>query len=223
MSPLKRLFGAFRKKVERSESEVPLSTYEWAVAGLGNPGREFEGSRHNAGYAVVDRIADANGARFAKRRFAGVTTEVTLGGHRVILVKPQTYYNLSGDCVSALLAYFKISVSKLIVVHDEIDLPVGVVRVKSGGGDAGNRGIKSLIASLGTANFVRIRIGTGKPDDKTQGRDYVIEPMTERQRVEFDREIEAATEALAAVICEGVAPAMNRFNQRPQSDEQPRD
>ena len=163
MAAIKRLFGNFRSsRAKKSDSEA-RSKIEWVVAGLGNPGEEYSRSRHNLGFMTVDRIAKTKGVELGRRRFKGVTAELTLAEKPAILVKPQTFYNLSGECVSDLLGYFKIVPQQLIVVHDELDLEAGRLRIKQGGGDAGNRGVRSIAESLGTTDFIRVRIGIGRP------------------------------------------------------------
>ncbi|MGA8569134.1 MAG: aminoacyl-tRNA hydrolase, partial [Candidatus Binataceae bacterium] len=172
MGRLGQMFSRFRSARAGSESppEKPeeLREMRWVVAGLGNPGEQYHRSGHNIGFTVIDRLAEKCGARLDRRKFKGIFGEARIGSDRtgsdsVILLKPQTYYNLSGECVAALLGYYKIPAERLIVVHDEIDLEPRQLRLKRGGGDAGNRGVRSIAAALGTPEFVRVRVGIGRP------------------------------------------------------------
>jgi peptidyl-tRNA hydrolase, PTH1 family len=226
MAAIKRLFGSFRSsRGKKSESE-PRSSIQWVVAGLGNPGEEYSRSRHNLGFMTVDRIAKAKGVELGRRRFKGITGEITLAERPAILVKPQTFYNLSGECISDLLGYFKIAPQQLIVLHDELDLEAGRLRIKQGGGDAGNRGVRSIAESLGTADFIRVRIGIGRPEGfevemepgrqpKTEeNKDYLLRPMTAAERQTFAPILERAANAVEAIAEHGLNAAMNRYNQR---------
>ncbi len=219
MAALKRLFGAFRssRETKKSESEA-RSSIEWVVAGLGNPGDEYARSRHNAGFMTIDRIAKKNGVALSKRKFKGLIADVTIAGRPAILVKPQTFYNLSGECVADLLGYFKISPSRLIVVHDELDIEAGRLLIKQGGGDAGNRGVGSIAEALGATDFIRVRIGIGRPsdpgEDKEGNKDYLLRPMTSAERQTLEANLDRAASAVEALAESGLERAMNRYNQR---------
>jgi peptidyl-tRNA hydrolase, PTH1 family len=226
MAAIKRLFGNFRSSRARKSDSEARSKIEWVVAGLGNPGEEYSRSRHNLGFMTVDRIAKTKGAELGRRRFKGVTAEITLAEKPAILVKPQTFYNLSGECVSDLLGYFKIAPQQLIVVHDELDLEAGRLRIKQGGGDAGNRGVRSIAESLGTTDFIRVRIGIGRPAGFTvemepgrqpkteENKDYLLRPMTAVERQALAPILERAASAVEAIAERGLEAAMNRYNQR---------
>ena len=219
MAALKRLFGSFRssRETKKSESEA-RSSIEWVVAGLGNPGDEYARSRHNAGFMTIDRIAKKNGVALSKRKFKGLIADVTIAGRPAILVKPQTFYNLSGECVADLLGYFKISPNRLIVVHDELDIEAGRLLIKQGGGDAGNRGVRSIAEALGTTDFIRVRIGIGRPsdpgEDKEGNKDYLLRPMTRAERQTLEANLDRAASAVEALAESGLERAMNRYNQR---------
>jgi PTH1 family peptidyl-tRNA hydrolase len=178
MGRLGQMFSRFRSARAGSESllEKPeeLREMRWVVAGLGNPGEQYHRSGHNIGFSVIDHLAEKCGARLDRRKFKGILGEATIGADNAILVKPQTYYNLSGECVAAILGYYKIPAVRLIVVHDEIDLEPRQLRLKRGGGDAGNRGIRSVAEALATTDFVRVRIGIGRPAEGQQAADYVL-------------------------------------------------
>lgn len=215
MAALKRLFGNFRKTRSSAKTEAEsTASIQWVVAGLGNPGEQYARSRHNAGFMTIDRIAKANGVELNKRRFKGVTAEVTLGGQSAMLVKPQTFYNLSGECIADLLGYFKIPAERLIVVHDELDIEAGRLRLKRGGSDAGNRGVRSVAEALTTPDFIRIRIGLGRPPGDEQSKDYLLRPLTALERQSFASSLDRATSAVVEIIENGLERAMNRYNQR---------
>ncbi|HVN64811.1 MAG TPA: aminoacyl-tRNA hydrolase [Candidatus Binataceae bacterium] len=216
MSAIRRLFGNFRSPGARPEKPetADRSTLEWAIVGLGNPGEEYAHSRHNSGFMVIDRIAKENSAGPPRKKFKGLAAEAEIAGRAVILVKPQTYYNASGECVAALLGYFKVVPQRLIVVHDELDLEAGRLRIKCGGGDAGNRGVRSIAQSLGTAEFIRVRVGIGRPGAAEDAKERVLKTMTRAQMQEFDAALDRAADAVKSVIADGLERAMNRYNQR---------
>jgi PTH1 family peptidyl-tRNA hydrolase len=226
MAAIKRLFGSFRSSRGKKSDSESHSSIQWVVAGLGNPGEEYSRSRHNSGFMTIDRIAKAKGVGLSRRRFKGITAEITLAEKPAILVKPQTFYNLSGECISDLLGYFKISPNHLIVVHDELDLEAGRLRMKQGGGDAGNRGVRSIAESLGTTDFIRVRIGIGRPPGSTiemepgrqpkteENKDYLLRPMTAAERQALAPMLERAASAVEAIAADGLEAAMNRYNQR---------
>lgn len=228
MAAIKRLFGGFRSSRAKKSDSESQSSIQWVVAGLGNPGEEYSRSRHNAGFMTVDRIAKAKSVELTRRRFKGVTGEVNLAEQPALLVKPQTFYNLSGECISAILGYFKINSDRLIVLHDELDLEAGRLKIKQGGGDAGNRGVRSIAESLGTTNFIRVRMGIGRPpgfsaeiemepgrQPKTEeNKDYLLRPMTAAERQTLAPLLDRAASAVEAIAADGLEAAMNRYNQR---------
>ncbi len=186
----------------------------WLIAGLGNPGGQYDRSGHNIGFRVIDRLAEKSGAVLDRRKFNGVLGEAKIASEPAILVKPQTYYNLSGECVAAVLGYYRIPAERLIVVHDEIDLEPRQLRLKRGGGDAGNRGVRSIAGALGTPEFVRVRVGIGRPEAGREARDHVLHAMSREELDAFEASIERAADAVAAVITDGLERAMNLYNQR---------
>jgi PTH1 family peptidyl-tRNA hydrolase len=214
MGGLKRLFGRFRTGRRAQGDEHPAARIEWVVAGLGNPEPKYRKSRHNSGFMVIDRLAELHGAELARRRFKGLTAETTIGAVPVMLVKPETYYNLSGDCIGAILGYFRISAERLIVVHDELDLEPGRLRLKRGGGSAGNRGIISIEAALGTADFIRVRVGIGRSPAQEDDKEYLLKPMNEQELEAFRPIASRAAQAVETIVTEGLERAMNLFNQR---------
>jgi PTH1 family peptidyl-tRNA hydrolase len=182
------------------------------VVGLGNPGDEYRGSRHNLGAEVVELLAKRHGGRLRKRKERALVDEVTIDGRRVALAIPLTYVNDSGHAVRSLVRRFGVDPEQLVVVHDELDLPVAELKVKSGGGLAGHNGLRSIVAHLHTQNFRRVRIGVGKPVSKERGADHVLNRFSKRERAEVDVTVEQAADAVETIVRDGVDAAMNRFN-----------
>ena len=182
------------------------------VVGLGNPGDEYRGSRHNLGAEVVELLAERHGGRLRKRKERALVDEVTIDGRRVALAVPLTYVNDSGNAVGALVRRFGVTPDQLVVVHDELDLPVAELKVKSGGGLAGHNGLRSIVEHLHSQDFQRVRLGVGKPVSKERGADHVLNRFGKRERAEVDVTVEQAADAVEAIALDGVDVAMNRFN-----------
>jgi PTH1 family peptidyl-tRNA hydrolase len=183
------------------------------VAGLGNPGSEYDGSRHNVGFEVVDLLAERHGARLRKGRERAMVDEVRIGSLRVALARPLTYMNLSGEAVAPLVRRFGIEDPvHLVVVHDELDLPLGRMKVKVGGGLAGHNGLRSIKAHLHSDDFVRIRLGVGKPPSKEQGADHVLRKVGKAERKVLDEIVTLAADAVEVILAEGPEAAMTRYN-----------
>ena len=183
------------------------------VVGLGNPGEEYAGSRHNSGADVVGVLAARHGGRLKRGKERALSGEVRVGGRLVALAVPLTYYNDSGLAVSALVQRHGVEdPERVVVVHDELDLPVGVVRVKVGGGLAGNNGLKSIKQHLHTDAFCRVRIGVGKPPGRQQGADHVLRRPGKAERTELDIAIQEAADAVEILAVDGPAAAMNKVN-----------
>jgi PTH1 family peptidyl-tRNA hydrolase len=184
------------------------------VVGLGNPGAEYERSRHNVGAEVVAELADRHGARLRRRKEHAAADEVRVGPHRLALAIPLPYMNESGQAVAPLARRFGVEddLHALVIVHDELDLPVGRLKLKVGGGLAGHNGLRSIKAHLHSDDFVRVRIGVGKPPSKEHGADHVLKRVPKADRVELDIAVQRAADAVEAILADGVEPAMNRFN-----------
>src|SRR5919204_1553204 len=182
----------------------------WLVIGLGNPGREYERSRHNVGFLVIDELAKRHGARVTDKAAKSLTGRIRLADRELVLAKPQTMMNLSGLAVKALRAKHNMPLERMLVVHDELDLPFGRVRIRRGGSSAGNHGLDSLIASLGTKDFTRVRVGIGRPPG--DGVDYVLSPFTEAERSQLPEVLSRVADALEVTIQQGVDRAMTDFN-----------
>ena len=183
------------------------------AVGLGNPGAEYAGTRHNVGAEVIELLAGRHGGRLRKARERAIADEVTVGGRRLALAVPQTFMNLSGEAVAPLVRRHGIEdPHHLVIVHDELDLPVGRLQIKAGGGLAGHNGLKSIKAHLHTADFVRIRIGIGKPPGRQQGTDHVLKRPGKSDRTELDVCVAEAADAVELLLADGPDAAMHRFN-----------
>ncbi|HEY8038796.1 MAG TPA: aminoacyl-tRNA hydrolase [Polyangiaceae bacterium] len=186
------------------------------VVGLGNPGREHEKDRHNVGFMVVDDLRRAEGWPDFRARPGGVWTRGELGGMPVVLLQPQTYMNRSGDCVQPTAAFFKVPPERLVVVHDELDLPWGDVRLKAGGGHAGHNGLRSILERLGAPDFVRVRVGIGRPPPGLPGQvaDWVLSGFDAVERAELPAVVTRAADAVRRVVADGLPEAMKAVNTR---------
>jgi PTH1 family peptidyl-tRNA hydrolase len=184
----------------------------WLVVGLGNPGPQYAGTRHNAGSRVADILADRVGGRFKAHKGRADVVESRLEGHRVVLAKPKSYMNESGGPVASLRDFFKVPVERMVVVHDELDLPYGSIRLKQGGGDNGHNGLKSLRRSLGTGEFYRVRVGIGRPPGRQDPAEWVLRDFSAAERKELDLHLERAADAVESLLAEGLAAAQNHYN-----------
>jgi PTH1 family peptidyl-tRNA hydrolase len=182
------------------------------VVGLGNPGDEYTRTRHNVGAEVVELLARRHGARLRKAKERALVDEVRVDGRRLALAIPLTYMNDSGQSVAPLARRFGVDPEHLVVVHDELDLPVAALRVKAGGGLAGHNGLRSIKSHLHSDAFLRVRVGVSKPSSKERGADHVLNRFSKRERTEIDVTIEQAADAVELILREGVDAAMNRFN-----------
>lgn len=182
------------------------------VVGLGNPGEEYDKTRHNVGAEVVEILARRHGGKLRRQKERSLTDEVNVGGKRMALAVPLTYMNLSGEAVAPLVRRYGVEPGQLVVVHDEMDFELGRLQVKDGGGLAGHNGLKSIVDHLHTQDFVRIRIGIGKPPGSRQGADHVLRRFSKAERQEIDVVLEEAADAVELILAEGVDVAMNRVN-----------
>lgn len=183
-----------------------------AVVGLGNPGRRYEGTRHNAGFFVVDLLANAHGAAVAGREHDALSGEIDLAGTRLALIKPQAFMNRSGATVAAFVGDLGLVPADILVVHDDLDLALARIKLKRGGGTAGHRGLESIVEHLGTRDFARLRVGIGRPPAGQQVADFVLEPFSEDERTILDPGLTAATAAVESWCALGIEPAMNVVN-----------
>ncbi len=190
------------------------STLDLLVAGLGNPGREYAATRHNVDFLVADELARRHGGSW-RSKFSGDLAEVRVDGTRVALLKPQTYMNLSGRSVQPAARFFKVEPDALLVVHDEVDLEPGRLQLRAGGGLAGHNGLRSVAQALGSQEFLRLRVGVGRPQrgDPRPVSDFVLDPFDAHEDV--DGLVARAADAVQALLAEGLEDAQQRFNERP--------
>jgi PTH1 family peptidyl-tRNA hydrolase len=189
------------------------SPADLVAVGLANPGGEYAGTRHNVGEEVVALLVERTGARLKRAVGRALSAEVHLGGKLLVVAVPGVFMNLSGETVAPLVRrYCPDDLARLVVVHDELDLPLGRIRVKVGGGLAGHNGLKSIKAHLHSDAFVRVRIGVGKPPGRQSGADYVLRRPGKSDRVELDIAVVEAADAVEAILTDGPERAMNRFN-----------
>jgi PTH1 family peptidyl-tRNA hydrolase len=184
----------------------------WLVVGLGNPGPEYAGNRHNVGFDVVETLAARMGGRFKSHKARADVIEGRLAGQRVVLAKPRSYMNESGGPVSSLRDFFKVPLDRLVVIHDELDLPYAGLRLKLGGGDNGHNGLKSLRRSLGSGEFNRVRFGIGRPPGRMDAAAFVLRDFSATERKELPVLVERAADAIEALVVDGMDKAQNTFN-----------
>jgi len=192
----------------------PASTLDVLVACLGNPGREYAATRHNVGFMVCDELARRHGGSY-RSKFSGELSEVRLDGARVALLKPQTYMNESGRSVGAAVRFFKVEPERLLVVHDEADLEPGRLQARAGGGLAGHNGLRSIAQHLRTQEFLRLRVGVGRPErgDPRPVADFVLSPFA--PEMDVDSLVARAADAVETLVRDGLDEAQQRFNERP--------
>jgi PTH1 family peptidyl-tRNA hydrolase len=187
------------------------------VIGLGNPGKEYERTRHNIGYRVLDRLASKHGWKWNERRARAILASGMLGGEKVVLAKPITFMNLSGESAGELLRWYKLQASDILVVYDELDLPLGKLRLLPGGSSAGHNGLENIIRHLHTRAFPRLRVGIGHPvSSRVQGRDHVLSVPPTDERIELEAAEERAAQAVELLITRGLEAAMNTVNTDPE-------
>ena len=191
----------------------------WLVVGLGNPGPAYAGNRHNVGHMVLEELARRTGARFTSHRTRAQVADVRLGvlpggapGPRVVLAKPTSYMNVSGGPVAGLTQYLQVPTDRLVVVHDEIDIPFATVRLKQGGGEGGHNGLRSITSALGTKDYLRVRVGVGRPPGRMEAADHVLRDFTSAERADLAWLVDAAADAVEAVVQDGLTAAQQRFH-----------
>jgi len=184
----------------------------WLVIGLGNPDDEYAGTRHNAGAMVVARLAERAGAKLKRSRNRAQVAEIRDGDERVVLARPTSYVNESGGPASLLARWYKTPLERIIVVHDEIDLAAGKLQIRRGGGTAGHNGVKDIVKALGSPEFLRVRIGVGRPPGRQDPADYVLEPVPKRQAEDFAVLLERAADATMDLVHLPLERAQDRHN-----------
>jgi peptidyl-tRNA hydrolase, PTH1 family len=199
-----------RKNQEEIEPEAPF-----LIIGLGNPGREYRVTRHNIGFMVIDEFASKIDCKLIKVQNKAIVGIGKAGKQRVILAKPQTFMNLSGQAVAGLKHFYKVDDSHLIVAHDDADLDFGQIRMRPGGGSAGQKGVASIIEKLGTQEFARLRMGIGRPPGQMDAAAFVLQPFSKADQEFLSEFLNRGAEALQTYIADGLETAMNRFNPKP--------
>jgi PTH1 family peptidyl-tRNA hydrolase len=184
----------------------------WLIVGLGNPGPTYSGNRHNVGFMVLDLLAERVGGKFKAHKGRADVIEGRVAGVRTILAKPKSYMNESGGPVASVRGFYKAPIEQLIVVHDELDIPYGALRLKRGGGDGGHNGLRSLTRSLGSREYLRVRFGIGRPPGRQDPADYVLEDFRAAERKDLPFFLDRAADAVEALIPLGLEPAQNRFH-----------
>ena len=187
-------------------------TDTYLLIGLGNPGREYRDNRHNIGFMLIDRLAVRLDARGMKLQSKAIVIGALYEGRKLILAKPQTYMNLSGGAVQGLLHFYKIPPESLIVAHDDLDLPLGTIRIRPGGGAGGQRGMASTIERLGTQDFPRLRLGIGRPPGRMDAAAYVLQNFSRDDLLIVSETLDRAADAVLTFVTDGLNKAMNKFN-----------
>ena len=184
----------------------------WLVVGLGNPGPEYVGNRHNVGHLVLDVLAARAGGRFKAHKSRSEVVEARFNGERVVLAKPRSYMNETGGPIVAVRDFFKVPTEQIVVVHDELDLDYGVLRLKRGGGDNGHNGLRSVTRSLGTPDYLRVRFGIGRPPGRQDPAVYVLRDFSAAERKDLDLDLDRAADATEALVTGTLEAAQNAFN-----------
>ena len=195
-------------------TKLPLEDSRFLIVGLGNPGRQYKGNRHNVGFMLADRLAERLGVAFSRMESRALVTKTNYLGKRLILAKPQTYMNLSGQAVAALVRFYKIPLDHLLIAYDDVDLPLGTIRIRPMGGSGGQKGMKSTIERLSTEEFPRIRLGVDRPPGSMEAAAYVLKDFSKDEVEMVHHIIERASDAVLVFIAEGLEAAMNKYNSK---------
>ena len=187
-------------------------TDRFLIVGLGNPGREYQNTRHNIGWRCVDAIATAHGLTFAKKQSKAIIADGTIADRKVLLAKPQTYMNLSGEAVQGLITFYKVPLANLLVISDDMDIPLGTLRIREKGGAGGQKGLKSIIEHLGTQDFARMRFGLSRPPGRMDPSAYVLQDFDKREMPLVIETLDRVVKATETWLREGIALAMTRHN-----------
>jgi PTH1 family peptidyl-tRNA hydrolase len=182
------------------------------IAGLGNPGQAYRHNRHNVGFMAADRLVKRLGVVFSRMESKALVTKGEYLGKRILIAKPRTYMNLSGQAICALLRFYKVPFENLMVVYDDVDLPLGTIRMRSGGGSGGHKGMESIIERLSSENFPRLRLGIGRPPGRMEAADYVLQDFSDRDLEFMNPVLDQAVDAILVFVAEGLDSAMNRYN-----------
>lgn len=204
--------GALFRLISTKNDSQPDGAPGFVIVGLGNPGRDYRNTRHNIGFMAIDTFASSMNIKMTMVQFKAITGSGNLATSKVILAKPQTYMNLSGQAVSSLLHYYKVPIDHLMVINDDLDLPLGTIRIRPGGGSAGQKGMGSIIEKLGTQDFPRLRLGIGRPPGQMDSADYVLQPFSQSEAELLRPVLDRATDAIKTFVQEGLDASMNKFN-----------
>src|SRR5512142_920157 len=189
-----------------------MTAETFLLIGLGNPGREYRDNRHNFGFMLIDRLSVRLGARGMKLQSKAIVMNAMHEGRKLLLAKPQTYMNLSGQSIQGLANFYKLPLEQLLVAHDDLDLPFGTIRLRPGGGPGGQKGVASAIERLGTQDFARLRLGIGRPPGRMEPADYVLQNFSRDEMKEVLMILDRAADAALCFVTDGLDKAMNRFN-----------
>lgn len=192
-----------------------LNLKKFLITGLGNPGKEYASTRHNIGFMVVDHLARILNTEFRRMQSKAMVTTANQDSNKIILAKPRTFMNNSGQVVGALVRFYKIPLGNLLVIYDDVDLEFETIRIKPEGSSSGQQGMESIIRTLGTNQFPRLRIGIGRPPGRMPTPKYVLRPFSDEEQEALPFVIERASKAALAFICEDIETVMNEFNQKP--------
>lgn len=205
---IKGILGWVKREPDKKEDDRVM----YIIAGLGNPTREYEKTRHNVGFEVIDVLADMLGTTVEEKKFKGCYGRGIIGGEKVLLLKPQTFMNLSGESIRAASDFYKVDPEHIIIIYDDISLDVGQLRIRKKGSAGGHNGIKNIIAHLGTQEFPRIKVGVGDKPKKMDLADYVLSRFSKEDRAAMEDAFKEAAKAVEVMITEGMDAAMNQFN-----------
>ncbi len=189
-----------------------MTAEPFLLIGLGNPGREYRDNRHNFGFMLVDRLCVRLNARGLKLQSKAIVTSAVYEGRKLLLAKPQTYMNLSGQAIQGLAHFYKLELDQLLVAHDDLDIPFGAIRIRPGGGPGGQKGVASAIERLGTKDFARLRLGIGRPPGRMDPADYVLQDFSRGELQDVSAILDRAADAALSFVTDGLEKTMNRFN-----------
>lgn len=195
-----------------SETLIQNPDAPFLLVGLGNPGREYKENRHNIGFMLIDRLCEQWGVRMSRMQNKALVASTNQGGRKILLAKPQTFMNLSGQAVAPLLKFYKVPLENLLVAHDDLDIPFGTLRIRPGGGPGGQKGVGSIIQLLGTQQFPRLRLGIGRPPGQMDAAAYVLQDFGAGDQEVLEMVLDRAADAAVMFVQKGLNPAMNLFN-----------
>lgn len=204
----------------QNPSDISPNKKTYLIAGLGNPGQEYRASRHNVGFMAADRLAERLGTSFSRLESKALLAKADLNGNRIILAKPQTFMNLSGQAVASLARFYRVQHENLLVIYDDVDLPFGTIRLRPGGGSGGQKGMASIIERLGTQDFPRLRIGIDRPPGRMDAAAYVLQNFNPSEAEMLPMILDRAADAVLLFVTQGLAAAMTKFNAPPEDQEE---